>query len=111
MCHRCGAAFTGASGLEEHQRAESPCMLRRVLEPVDEMDAATEARVRRKRRLGARVSEADKWREMYCVLFGEGVDVPSPCKLFALSMVLICHLVLLRKRIRCRSGEVRLANA
>lgn len=79
-CHRCGAAFSTQAELEEHQRADIPCPLSRVREPVDEMDAETEARVRRKKRRGACVSEADKWREMYRVLFGDDVEVPSPCK-------------------------------
>lgn len=80
VCRRCGDAFADQSGLELHQRAETPCKLAKVLEQVDEMDAATEALLRKKRRQGPDVTETHKWADVYRVLFGEDGEVPSPCE-------------------------------
>lgn len=64
-----------------HQRSTSPCPLQ-DMEPVDGFDANQESLLRKRKKAMAGASEAEKWREVYKILFPHIPDeeIPLPCK-------------------------------
>src|SRR6478609_5629751 len=80
-CGRCWQPFKDQAGHLDHQRMPEPCCLREM-EHVEGFDAVQEGRLRsRKKAKGvAEQSEAEKWRDVYKILFPhvEDDDIPSP---------------------------------
>ncbi|GAB1316411.1 hypothetical protein MFIFM68171_06621 [Madurella fahalii] len=80
-CGRCWQPFKDEVGYLDHQRLPEPCSLR-DMEHVEGFDAAQERSLRsRKRTKGqTELSETEKWREMYKILFPhvDYDDIPSP---------------------------------
>ncbi|KAK4656270.1 hypothetical protein QC762_309840 [Podospora pseudocomata] len=73
-CARCFEQFEDEAALKDHQRSEEPCKLEKHNIPdviTEEKDKLLHARAK------AGLSEEDKWREMYRILF-PGERVPSP---------------------------------
>ena len=69
-----------------------PCSLREM-EPVEGFDADQKTRLQSRKRAKGNaeaVSEIDKWRDVYRILFPhvESDDIPSPCKS---TMAMICY--------------------
>ncbi|KAK3486985.1 hypothetical protein B0T13DRAFT_407999 [Neurospora crassa] len=76
-CPRCYDQFKTDDDLKRHQRAETPCRLRKDNVPeviTDEQDKKLHARAK------AGLSEEDKWNDMYCIIFPgpAGSKIPSP---------------------------------
>ncbi|KAK0725905.1 hypothetical protein B0H67DRAFT_143264 [Lasiosphaeris hirsuta] len=80
-CQRCWQPFRDEAGFVDHQRALEPCPLREI-EHVEGFDATQERSLRSRKRAKQDLSEPEKWREVYKVLFPhvEDDNVPSPCK-------------------------------
>jgi hypothetical protein len=80
-CRRCREAFEDDAGLELHSRALFSCQIQQVI-AEDGFDADQEKQLRSRRRIKADVTEADKWKYMYRILFPQikEEDIPSPCK-------------------------------
>jgi hypothetical protein len=80
-CPRCRLIFTAETLLRDHQRATLPCPLRDG--PSDEgFDAAQEKRLRSRKKEQPNMTEDDKWRKVYMILFpnDDYGKMPSPCK-------------------------------
>lgn len=78
-CPRCYEQFKTDEDLKSHQRAETPCRLRKDNVPeviTDEQDKKLHARAK------AGLSEEDKWNDMYRIIFPgpAGSRIPSPCR-------------------------------
>ncbi|KAK1779365.1 hypothetical protein QBC45DRAFT_326124 [Copromyces sp. CBS 386.78] len=76
-CPRCYEQFKTDDDLKSHQRAETPCRLRKDNVPeviTDEQDKKLHARAK------AGLSEEDKWDDMYRIIFPgpAGSKIPSP---------------------------------
>ncbi|KAK3392575.1 hypothetical protein B0T20DRAFT_59705 [Sordaria brevicollis] len=76
-CPRCYEQFKTDEDLKSHQRAETPCRLRKDNVPeviTDEQDKKLHARAK------AGLSEEDKWNDMYRIIFPgpAGSKIPSP---------------------------------
>lgn len=65
----------------DHQRTNEPCPLREM-EYVEGFDAAQERSLKSRKRAGQTLSEAEKWRRVFKILFPHVLDddIPSPCK-------------------------------
>ncbi|KAH7635958.1 hypothetical protein B0T09DRAFT_252886 [Sordaria sp. MPI-SDFR-AT-0083] len=77
-CPRCYEQFKTDDDLKSHQRAETPCRLRKDNVPeviTDEQDKKLHARAK------PGLSEEDKWNDMYRIIFPGpvGSKIPSPC--------------------------------
>ena len=65
-----------------HARAPTPCQIREP-EPLDGFTQDQEKRLRsRKKKPGEELTEPEKWRAMYRILFPDMAedDIPSPCE-------------------------------
>ncbi|RBA15373.1 hypothetical protein FPRO05_12447 [Fusarium proliferatum] len=78
-CARCWQPFTDEQGLMDHQRTNEPCPLREM-EYVEGFDAAQERSLKSRKRAGQTLSEAEKWRRVFKILFPHVLDddIPSP---------------------------------
>lgn len=84
-CARCGETFEAESNLEAHYRLPQRCEVRPEALQPEELTKEQEKALRRRKKL---VSEEEKWRDMYRILFpvaddGDGGDddnIPSPCQ-------------------------------
>ncbi|KAI1341367.1 hypothetical protein F5Y15DRAFT_354428 [Xylariaceae sp. FL0016] len=77
QCLRCRQGFPSSADLAEHLRAAVPCEVRNT----DFPDCVTEEQVARIRFRGkefSNVSEEEKWKLMYRVLFENDSRIPSP---------------------------------
>ncbi|KAB5549550.1 hypothetical protein GE09DRAFT_177063 [Coniochaeta sp. 2T2.1] len=89
-CQRCHATFTDHKILEQHLQAETPCTVRKG--PLGHQGITPEQRARlksrRKTNRDANQSEAEKWTDLYTLLFPEVLkeEIPSPCKFMARSI-------------------------
>ncbi|KAF2477623.1 uncharacterized protein BDR25DRAFT_2571 [Lindgomyces ingoldianus] len=79
FCPRCYATFKVQALLHEHQRADERCPKRHEV-AIEGFDKLQEKRLRSRKRVQPEVSEEDKWREMYRILFPDDDDMlmPSP---------------------------------
>lgn len=78
QCNRCFEDLQSLAGLTEHQRLQTPCPLEDP-EPQEGIDEDQERRLRAKRRNKGKLSEEDKWVEVYRLLFPGDELIPSPC--------------------------------
>jgi len=81
-CHRCCEPFEVEEDLQLHARAPTPCQIREP-EPIDGFTQDQEKRLRsRKKKPGEELTEPEKWRAMYRILFPDVAedDIPSPCE-------------------------------
>lgn len=78
QCNRCFQDLKSLAGLTEHQRLPTPCQLEDP-EPQEGIDEDQERRLRAKRRNKEKLSEEDKWVEVYRLLFPGDQLIPSPC--------------------------------
>ncbi|KAF2677866.1 hypothetical protein K458DRAFT_464501 [Lentithecium fluviatile CBS 122367] len=79
FCPRCYETFKVESLLHDHQRGAEPC----AIQPkglVDGFDKLQEKRLRSRKKTCPNQNEADKWRDMYRILFPDDEDtsIPSP---------------------------------
>jgi hypothetical protein len=75
--------FKNQEELEAHARLTISCELQ-AYNPVDGISSEVKEQLRSRKKTPGQ-SEADRWRDIYQLLF-PGTPVPSPCK--------SCHLVL-----------------
>jgi hypothetical protein len=80
-CKRCFTIVKTEKELDAHLRQEPAC---EVVNPSREMPGINnETKERLKSRRGIQnISEEEKWKHMYKVLFPETEDIPSPCKFY-----------------------------
>ncbi|KAI8624424.1 hypothetical protein F5Y19DRAFT_454288 [Xylariaceae sp. FL1651] len=77
-CSRCLMKFESPSILHEHQRSETPCHVQnRDDTRVGEIDEAQWAQIRKRSR---RLTEVERWNEIYRIIFrlGPTAEIPSP---------------------------------
>lgn len=69
----------------DHQRAEVPCEVQGS-QPVEGFDDLQEKRLRSRKKERKDMSEEDKWRKVYQILFptDDESKIPSACKLLLL---------------------------
>lgn len=88
-CNRCYELFKEAGLLAEHQRSKTPCQLKDFELPINPIEGYTEEQEKKlKSRKQGKKPDAEKWRELYCILFfideNDTIDLPSPCELLPL---------------------------
>ncbi|KAF5975905.1 Nicotinate-nucleotide diphosphorylase [Fusarium coicis] len=78
-CARCWEPFTDEQGVVDHQRTDEPCPLREM-EYVEGFDAAQERSLKSRKRANQKLSETEKWRRVFNILFPHILedDIPSP---------------------------------
>ncbi|KAF5581794.1 Nicotinate-nucleotide diphosphorylase [Fusarium pseudocircinatum] len=78
-CARCWQPFTDEQRVMDHQRTDDPCPLREM-EYVEGFDAAQERSLRSRKRANQKLTETEKWRRVFNILFPHilGDDIPSP---------------------------------
>ncbi|SPN96598.1 uncharacterized protein DNG_00120 [Cephalotrichum gorgonifer] len=81
LCVRCQAPFSSDEARRRHLREDTQCPVREEPGPRDLADGFDEDQLKKlKGRRGTNMTEADKWRDMYRVLFcvTDETDIPSP---------------------------------
>ncbi|KAI1353483.1 hypothetical protein F5Y01DRAFT_53989 [Xylaria sp. FL0043] len=78
-CARCWGCFESEQYYVDHQRAPIPCELRES-EPIEGFDAEQERQLRSRKKKSHVVSEVDKWRAVFQILFPHVLpgEIPSP---------------------------------
>ncbi|KAF5722440.1 Nicotinate-nucleotide diphosphorylase [Fusarium mundagurra] len=78
-CARCWQPFTDEQGVMDHQRTDEPCPLQEM-EYVEGFDAAQERSLKSRKRATQKLSETEKWRRVFNILFPHVLDddIPSP---------------------------------
>ncbi|CAJ2512044.1 Uu.00g076690.m01.CDS01 [Anthostomella pinea] len=78
-CPRCTEPFEDAKDLQSHLRADEPCKTLELV-PVQGIDEATEAKLRIRKKHGPGVTEEQRWKEIYLILFPDANRhaVPNP---------------------------------
>ncbi|KAI1130130.1 hypothetical protein F5Y10DRAFT_290149 [Nemania abortiva] len=78
-CVRCWEHFESEQSYFDHQRALVPCELEER-EPIDGFDAEQERQLKSRKKKGHIVSEIDKWRAVFQILFPHvsADQIPSP---------------------------------
>ncbi|KAI0110832.1 hypothetical protein GGR51DRAFT_557833 [Nemania sp. FL0031] len=78
-CMRCWERFESEQDCFNHQRAAMPCELGER-EPTEGFDAAQETQLRSRKKKGHPISEIDKWRAVFQILFPHvpADQIPSP---------------------------------
>jgi len=81
FCPRCYEHFKDEAMLHDHQRATNPCA-RRPEMTIEGFNKLQEKKLRSRKKSHSALSEEDKWKDMYRVLFpGDNETcMPSPCK-------------------------------
>jgi hypothetical protein len=79
-CNRCWRIFKSEFDLEEHQRSQVSCEVKQG-EPGDYLTDAQLKRLRSRKKGSSIMTESDKWRAAYRIIFPDVTDdnVPSPC--------------------------------
>ena len=82
QCNRCWESFQSEKELKVHLRLEEICNL----EPemiADGIDKHTEEQLKSKRRVPGVITEVDKWKQVWRILFPEDPEdkIPDPCML------------------------------
>lgn len=78
-CHRCNEIFESDTTLHEHQNRTVPCTRHeypRNYEDGFDEDQREQLRIRRQG-----ITEEDKWKLTYQILFPGEETIPSPCRL------------------------------
>ncbi|KAH8895306.1 hypothetical protein GQ53DRAFT_744011 [Thozetella sp. PMI_491] len=78
-CERCSQSFENELELGYHVRAPEPCCLRPP-EPTEGFDARQEMILKSRKRFSVKQSEAEKWQQVFKILFPDVTDddLPSP---------------------------------
>lgn len=79
-CFRCHKTFLTDYRLQVHMRTDPPCEVR-VQVPVEGIDSAQEKLLRSRKKAQKNMTEEEKWRDMYRILFpaGDPNSIPTPC--------------------------------
>ncbi|KAI1492413.1 hypothetical protein F5X96DRAFT_385771 [Biscogniauxia mediterranea] len=79
VCLRCRKPFREQKDLEDHLRADARCE-KVELVPVLGIDEATEAKLRMRKKYGPDVTEEQRWKDIYIILFPKANprSLPSP---------------------------------
>ncbi|KAI8965184.1 hypothetical protein F5Y11DRAFT_313199 [Daldinia sp. FL1419] len=77
-CGRCWESFESEDDYLGHQRTAEPCVLKEK-EPIDGFDTNQERKLKQ-RRIGSDMSETEKWRAIFVILFPNvrPEDIPTP---------------------------------
>ncbi|KAH7118695.1 hypothetical protein B0J13DRAFT_613082 [Dactylonectria estremocensis] len=78
-CGRCWQPFKDEQGYLNHQRIPEPCPLREM-EHVEGFDAAQERSLKSRKRTNPELSESEKWKRVFKIVFPHVLDddIPSP---------------------------------
>ncbi|OTA98187.1 hypothetical protein M426DRAFT_28695 [Hypoxylon sp. CI-4A] len=79
-CYRCGEAFEKKPSLIEHAEAPTRCEKPEIPRTLDGYDSEQDAKLRSKKRTATKLSESEKWRQCYMILFPHvhEAQIPSP---------------------------------
>lgn len=80
-CPRCGDPFSDAKTLNAHLRSDNPCR-KKDIAAAQGIDEHQEKKLRERKRVGSAVTDEQRWRDIYMILFPEANknNLPSPCK-------------------------------
>jgi hypothetical protein len=89
-CNRCQDGFPNDAEFVIHQRLPENCPLRQA-DPIDGLSKAQEQELRKRKK--TTLSEEDKWKEMYRILFPDDSDedIPSPCEFLLSDFLILFH--------------------
>ncbi|KAK4212716.1 hypothetical protein QBC37DRAFT_465181 [Rhypophila decipiens] len=78
-CNRCWQPFEDEQTIIEHQRNVNSCPLK-PMEPVEGFDTGQEARLKSRKKAITELSEVEKWKATFRILFPhvDDPDIPSP---------------------------------
>ncbi len=81
QCFRCHASLENDRQLQDHLRTDPPCPIR-AEQRTEGINAAQEKRLRSRKKTQKIMSEVDKWKDVYVILFpgDDPATMPSPCK-------------------------------
>ncbi|KAI1123194.1 hypothetical protein F5Y10DRAFT_252291 [Nemania abortiva] len=79
-CRRCYAAFKTEEELDSHIRSSEQCEVRQQPSPIEGFNASQRVELKSRPRGLKHMSEPQKWRRIYLILFPETAesDIPSP---------------------------------
>lgn len=82
QCPRCWEAFKADSQLQSHLQQDPPCAIQGNRTLQEGFTKDQEKRLRSRKKTHADMTDEDKWREIYMVLFPDDDQslVPSPCE-------------------------------
>ncbi|KAI1330759.1 hypothetical protein F5Y16DRAFT_396248 [Xylariaceae sp. FL0255] len=78
-CARCTLPFANNEALEAHQRADEPCKKSNLI-PQEGIDVGMEEKLKRRKKQGSAVTDEERWKEIYLILFPntDRKAIPSP---------------------------------
>ncbi|KAK8134384.1 Protein kinase domain-containing protein, partial [Apiospora sp. TS-2023a] len=78
-CPRCGDPFGDAKALNAHLRSDNPCC-KKDIAAAQGIDEQQEKKLRERKRVGSAVTDEQRWRDIYMILFPEANknNLPSP---------------------------------
>ncbi|KAK8026093.1 hypothetical protein PG990_003916, partial [Apiospora arundinis] len=78
-CPRCGDPFDDAKKLNAHLRSDDPCR-KKDIAAAQGIDEQQEKKLKERKRVGSSVSDEQRWRDIYMILFPEANknSLPSP---------------------------------
>lgn len=78
-CPRCHDIFASEAEVREHIKSRTPCEATQG-PAVEGFNSLQEKELKSKKRRPGVVSEADKWKQIFKILFPDRVEIPSPRK-------------------------------
>src|SRR2546430_2168965 len=91
-CHRCCLEFRLESEVDEHQRINDRCELRKK-EPVEGINKNQERRLKSRKKGVSWPDGGDRWNGVYHISFPDDRDIPSLCESTAFKKGLDCKNV------------------
>jgi hypothetical protein len=84
QCPRCWEPFKADAPLQEHLQQDPPCAVRSNRTLQEGFTKDQEKKLRSRKKTHADMTDEDKWREIYLILFPDDDQstVPSPCECF-----------------------------
>jgi uncharacterized C2H2 Zn-finger protein len=81
-CPRCWQIFQNEADVDSHLQRKQVCEIGEA-KSIERLDKTMEVRLRSRKR--TTLSEVEKWKEVYRILFPDDSDdmMPSPCKNFS----------------------------
>jgi hypothetical protein len=79
QCVRCWQTFDSSEDLVQHSRETAQCTVL-AEDKADGIDTNQIAQLRSKKRRDGVISEIDRWKYMYSIVFPNDTEIPSPCK-------------------------------
>jgi len=81
-CFRCQETFDNDEQLQTHMRTDPPCQVRSRPRTMEGINPSQEKLLRSRKRAQRHMTEVEKWKDVYTILFpaDDPAEMPSPCK-------------------------------